>query len=213
MIIQAFFGEAQTGLGYQFYDESGALLGTRVTTGIVSLPEAGGYAADATAPAGFVGVFWDSAETPDGTSEALTSSAPTAIEIADEIASRADQILLATAYVPSPGPSLVIPAPSGDVTTCRVYLYAIGIDGLPRKGVEIKFTLVNVPTKNESLFHVRETLSVVTDAAGYAEIDLERTDGMTPAGSVYLVRSRELGMDDVEMTLAADVYDLGSLIT
>ena len=60
MIIQAFFGEAQTGLGYQFYDESGALLGTRVTTGIVSLPEAGGYAAEVVLPEGTVGVFWSS---------------------------------------------------------------------------------------------------------------------------------------------------------
>ena len=212
MIIQAFFGEAQTGLGYQFYDESGALLGSRITAGIVSLPESGGYGADATAPAGYVGVFWDSNETPEGLSEALTSSAPTAIEIADEVESRADQIILATAYVPDAGPSLVIPAPSGDVTTCRVYLYAIGIDGLPREGVEVRFTLVNVPTRNESVFKVREIISVVTDAAGYAEIDLERTDGMTPAGSVYLVKSRELGMDDVEMTLDADVFNLGSLI-
>ena len=60
MIIQAFFGEAQTGLGYKFYDESGALLGTRVTTGIVSLPEAGGYAAEVVLPEGTVGVFWSS---------------------------------------------------------------------------------------------------------------------------------------------------------
>ena len=195
MIIQAFFGEAQTGLGYQFYDESGALLGARVTAGISSLPEVGGYVADAEKPSSAVGVFWDSVETPGG----VSSDVP-------------DQILLASLYVPTESPSLVIPAPSGDVTTCRVYLYAIGIDGLPREGVEVRFTLVNVPTRNESVFKVREIISVVTDAAGYAEIDLERTDGMTPAGSVYLVKSRELGMDDVEMTLDADVFNLGSLI-
>ena len=58
MIIQAFFGSAQTGVGYQFYDKDGTLLGSRVTAGIDALPEAGGYAAEAVVPATAAGVFW-----------------------------------------------------------------------------------------------------------------------------------------------------------
>jgi len=89
MILQVFFGEAQTGLGYQFYDKDGTLLGSRVTTGIDSLPEAGGYAVEATPPGGTVGIFWDSTETPDGVSEdlreALREGAPTVEEIADAV--------------------------------------------------------------------------------------------------------------------------------
>lgn len=62
MIIQARFGTAQTGVGYQFYDSTGALLGSRVTADISELPETGAYVADATVPAGTAGVYWDTDE-------------------------------------------------------------------------------------------------------------------------------------------------------
>ena len=63
MIITARFGAAQANLGYQFYDASGALLSSRVTAGIISLPETGSYQADATVPAGAVGVYWNDSVT------------------------------------------------------------------------------------------------------------------------------------------------------
>lgn len=59
MIIQAFFGTAQTGVGYQFYDSAGDLIGSRSTV-IDFLPGAGAYYADVTPPVGAVGVYWDS---------------------------------------------------------------------------------------------------------------------------------------------------------
>jgi hypothetical protein len=71
LTIQVLFGAAQTGVGYRFFDSTGALLGSRVTSGITSLPETGGYIATATLPSGAVGVFWDSTETPAGASEDL----------------------------------------------------------------------------------------------------------------------------------------------
>jgi hypothetical protein len=58
--LQVFFGEDQTGVGYQFYDADGAFLGERVTTGIIDLPEAGGYAVDVTVPELAAGIYWDS---------------------------------------------------------------------------------------------------------------------------------------------------------
>lgn len=72
MILQAFFGEAQTGLGYQFYDKDGTLLGSRVTTGIDSLPEAGAYAIEVTVPSDAAGIYWSS-----DTSEASQALTPT----------------------------------------------------------------------------------------------------------------------------------------
>lgn len=59
MIIQVDFGAAQTGVGYRFYDSSGAYVGSRVTSGIVAGPATGTYVADATVPGGAVGVYWD----------------------------------------------------------------------------------------------------------------------------------------------------------
>lgn len=59
MIIQARFGAAQANLGYQFYGSDGSLLGSRITAGISALPETGSYIADATVPAGAVGVYWN----------------------------------------------------------------------------------------------------------------------------------------------------------
>jgi len=71
MIIQAYFRATQTGLGYQFYDDGGTLLGSKVTAGIDSGPETGSYVADATVEIGAVGVVWTSTETPEGISEDL----------------------------------------------------------------------------------------------------------------------------------------------
>ena len=89
MILQAFFGETQTGLGFQFFNSSGSLIGSRVTAGIVSLPETGGYLVDVVLPGAAVGIFWDSTETPAGVSEdlreALREGAPTVEEIAEAV--------------------------------------------------------------------------------------------------------------------------------
>ncbi|MCE5310438.1 MAG: carboxypeptidase-like regulatory domain-containing protein [Acidobacteriales bacterium] len=63
MILTARFGAAQAALGYQFYDSAGALIGSRITAGIVSLPETGSYHANATLPAGAVGVYWNDTAT------------------------------------------------------------------------------------------------------------------------------------------------------
>lgn len=72
MILQAFFGSAQTGLGYQFFDSFGAGIGSRINTGILAIStEAGSYLVDATVPINAAGVTWDSNETPDGISEDL----------------------------------------------------------------------------------------------------------------------------------------------
>ena len=91
MIIQARFGAAQTGLGYQFYNASGVLIAPRVTgSSIIALEEVGAYLADATVPGGAVGVYWNStvslAQATEDLREALASPAvPSAAAIADEV--------------------------------------------------------------------------------------------------------------------------------
>lgn len=88
MLIQTRFGAAQTGLGYQFFDSTGALLLTRITAGITALPETGAYIASATVPATAAGVFWNStvsgAQASEDLREALVT-APTASAIADAV--------------------------------------------------------------------------------------------------------------------------------
>lgn len=74
MILQAFFGEAQTGLGYQFYNADGALIGDRVTTGIDALPEAGGYVIEVVVPDDAAGIYWSS-----DTREASQAIAPESV--------------------------------------------------------------------------------------------------------------------------------------
>lgn len=70
VVLQVFFGSAQTGVGYQFYDKDGTLLGDRVTTGIDALPAAGAYAIEVEVPYGAAGIYWTS-DTSEA-SEALT---------------------------------------------------------------------------------------------------------------------------------------------
>jgi len=114
MIIQVRFGASQTGLGYQFYDSSAALLGSRVTSGITALPETGSYIATATVPGTAVGVYWNStvsgATALEDLREAL-ASAPTAAAIADAVW---DEALAGHATAGSAGAQLSAAGAAGD---------------------------------------------------------------------------------------------------
>lgn len=200
MIIQAFFGEAQTGLGFQFYNESGTLLGSRTTTGISSLPEVGAYVASATPPTGAVGVFWSSDSTE--ASEDLRDSL---------VLDSTDQLLLTSLYIPQEGPAIIVPAPADDVDLCRVYVNVMDLEGEAAEGVAIVIELATGATKTEKSIE-RERVSMITDSDGHAEIDLVRTDVMVPSGQTYLVTCAALGLDKKVMTLEADLYDLSDLI-
>lgn len=200
MIIQAFFGTAQTGVGYQFYDATGALLGARITAGIVSLPVAGGYAADATIPAPAIGVLWstDSAETAEDLRDALTLAA-------------ADQILLTDLYTPTGSPAAVIPAAPDDPSLGTLYVYTKDLLGAVVQGVKISVRLTDGPAASNKTL-VRDSHVMTTDAAGFASLALERTDEMTPPGKCYLVNAMALGLKDFALELEAETLDLSSLI-
>lgn len=227
MIIQARFGSTQTGLGYQFYSAAGTLLGSRITAGIVSLPETGSYAADATVPANAVGVFWDSstsqatedlrealAPAPDNTAVLDAIAAlPTEAEIiaaaggiSPETAAAleaADQILLVDLHTPTAGPELVIPAPATDESLTVCYCYTENIINQKRAGIVLSFKLVGTPAKSERILEVAPA-TATTDADGYAQVTLQ-------SGLRYRVTSRELGLEKT-FTPTAATYDLLTLI-
>lgn len=63
MIFTARFGAAQAALGYAFYNSSGVIIGSRTTSGIVSLPETGSYMVDVAIPSGAVVIYWNDTTT------------------------------------------------------------------------------------------------------------------------------------------------------
>jgi hypothetical protein len=86
MNLQARFGAAQTNVGYQFYDNTGMFLASRVTAGIITSPEAGAYfAPNVTPPVGAVGVYWDTDEGAEASELLAVYNGPTAEEIADAV--------------------------------------------------------------------------------------------------------------------------------
>ena len=115
-----------TDVGYQFIDSAGALLGSRVTSGVVEFPGGHGvYFVDApTVPANAVGVTWDSAGT----------AAAKAIDVFDLIATDINMIqavrviLAATAGASSGGntDSAVFKDPDGIETVLTFTVDPVG---------------------------------------------------------------------------------------
>jgi len=192
MIIEARFFSAQANLGYQFYDGTGALIGTRVTTGITSTPETGAYIADAEIPDAAVGVYWNDTVTLAESSESL-------------IISRA----FAGATVDDP---VVAPEPPAGTGLCTVYVYTESLIGVQRAGISISFSLFGVPAKSGRVLDTTP-VTMTTDANGYASITLQRTDAMTPTGRSYRVNCPVLGLSKAVMTLADSTFNLAGLIT
>lgn len=60
--FQVRFGSAQTSVEYQFYDATGALIASPVTTGIYAGPEVGSYIAAAVPPTNSIGIYWSCAD-------------------------------------------------------------------------------------------------------------------------------------------------------
>lgn len=226
MIIQVRFGSAQTGMGYQFYSAAGTLLGSRITAGIVALPETGSYAADATVPANSVGVFWDTATSqasedlrealnPEGdNSEVLAAIAllPTEAEILAaaggitvETAAKldaADQILLVELHTPSVAPSLIVPLPDADSSMTVCYAYTENIINQKRAGIVFTFRLFEPPAKSERLLEIAPQ-TATTDSEGFASISLI-------SGVSYRVICPNLGIN-TSFTPTGETFNLFNL--
>ena len=109
-------------------------------------------------------------------------------------------------------PVVVVPAPPADASMCTVYAYTEALTGVKRAGIEVSFKLSGKPGKSERILETAEVVAT-TDADGMLSINLQRTDALTPAGLYYLVTCRELGLSKVQMTLEAETFDLGGLIS
>jgi hypothetical protein len=225
-----------TDVGYVWKNSAGADIGARTTTG-VSEGEVGIYLADITPAAGAQGIFWDSAAE-DTDAFAFGGVRPENFEVlgiesdgdltqVDSLAGLsaggvttldgADQILALELVPTTVVPVVVIPAPAADETLCTVYIYTEGIDNTTRAGIVIKFTLQSTSasggSKSERVLEIAAEKTMTTDADGYASIELQRTDLLSPALSTYLVNCVALGLEDVSLTTGAATVNLGDIIT
>lgn len=147
MILQAFFGSAQTGLGYQFYGPTGTLLGTRITSGITALPEAGGYVVDATVPSGAAGVYWNSASSSasedlrDALAASISGDPWLTVVPGSYAAGTAGDALGRLNILPADNPVAVAPAPPSDPDLCLCYVDAEAITGAVLTDLEITINL------------------------------------------------------------------------
>jgi hypothetical protein len=112
-----------------------------------------------------------------------------------------------------------VPTAPTDVTLCRVYGYLETLDNKPAANVVLSFTLATVsPIKSERLITGRtvtaktDSQGRVADSAANPYIDLQRNDHLAPAGSKYLVNCEALALRNKEITLAADTFDLASVV-
>lgn len=120
----------------------------------------------------------------------------------------------------APPAAFVVPVPGApaDVSLCRVYGYIETLTNQPAANVTIVFKLVpKTPEKSDRIISAR-VITITTDSQGRISdgtnpyIDLQRNDHLTPAGSTYQVSSPELGFKDRVVTLAADTFDLSSVV-
>jgi hypothetical protein len=115
--------------------------------------------------------------------------------------------------IPPPDtPLTVIPAPPTDVSLCRVFGYLETLDNIPASNVAIKFTLAQQdPVRSDRLISGR-TVIANTQSDGSLVVDLQRNDHMTPSTTSYLVTSPQLGLQNQQITLTTDVFDLSSVV-
>lgn len=119
------------------------------------------------------------------------------------------------------GPVTVVPGAPVDVTVCRVYGYFEDLANAPSSNITITFRLnEKAAVKSERLITERLITSRIIDGTlvdrfdkSLAYQDLQRNDNLTPAGTKYLVNCPDLGLVNEEMTLAADLFDLSTLVT
>jgi hypothetical protein len=108
-------------------------------------------------------------------------------------------------------PVTVTPEPPADQSLCRVFAYLEKPGNEAAAGIEVTFELVaTTPIKSERAISGRK-VSAKSDADGLLQIDLQRNDLMSPAGSHYLVNSPALKLVNREVTLTTETFNLLSL--
>lgn len=107
--------------------------------------------------------------------------------------------------------AVVIPAPSSP-SLATLYVNTRSILGVAVADLVVSVRLRRaVTTGDGGNMLTMDAQTMTTDAGGQASMEVERTDNMKPAGSVYLVTCKALGLEDAVLTLEAATKDLGDL--
>lgn len=191
MLLKCRFGSPQSALGYQFMDRAGALIGERLTAGIVALPETGAYQVEAVVPDAAVEVYWLDTESGAEAGEDLTMA------LRFEVATVNDPV--------------VVPSPPEDGDLCTVFIYTANLLNAKRAGIEVSVALCESPAKTGRVLESAPAV-LITDAQGFASRLIQRTDRLTPAGRYYLVNCQALGLSDLRMELTEPTFNLAALI-
>ena len=97
-----------------------------------------------------------------------------------------------------------------DPDLCRVYGFTKDLMGVVKVGVQVSFRLSRHPAQSGVLLD-NTPITVTSDSNGYFEADLIRSDVMTP-NRTYVVKSTDLGLRDVEISLTSATLDLSTII-
>ena len=126
----------------------------------------------------------------------------------------ANQILLAVPFVPGNAPALVIPPPPDDPTLRTVYGYLQTPQGEPASNLSVTFLLKTPAAIRGNRLVAGRRVTVSTDSRGFLSAPLERPDKLTPAGSVWLLLSADLGLppQGLAFTPDADTFDLAGMV-
>jgi hypothetical protein len=121
--------------------------------------------------------------------------------------------------LPPGTPISIVPLPPADVSLCRVFGYFETYDNLPAVNLHVSFDLVALPSKSErvlvgpSVKATTDDTGTLMDAVGNPYVDLQRNDLLIPPTTIYHVNCTKAGFKNTPMTLAADLFDLSTLIT
>lgn len=112
-------------------------------------------------------------------------------------------------------PVVVIPDAPTNVSMCRVYGYLYRPDGSSAEHAELVATLVvpsTGPAKDDEILTGR-TIRVKADSTGLIQLDLKRTDAITPSGCTYSFTCIDAALTLTGKTLTASTLDLATFIS
>lgn len=151
-------------------------------------------------------------------SDAGASGDPWSVQLPGAYAAHSAGEIVAKLDITPPGlPVTAVPGPPADVALCRVYGYIETLNNKPAVNLELKFELIGLPARTDRLisgntfYGKTDSLGRVSDGAN-AFIDLQRNDNITPAGTKYKFTCLELGIENTELTLTTNSFDLSTIV-
>lgn len=114
---------------------------------------------------------------------------------------------------------VVVPAPPSGSPYCNVYGYFQNLTVGNVRPIEITFTISATPSKSGKILVpdiVRGWIiggQIMSAVGGTQYVSLVRNDSITPAATTYSVNCADIGFVNKTLTVAADTFDLSTLIT